>query len=363
MVRYWLKEMYIIMIKFLMAFFQKRGVDANHIVVIMNFKEDMYPIINKLNERGFRVTVFAKREHLKAVRALKEVSSYEFHQFNVLRLLFMMASAKVIFVDNLHLLMAGFKKKKGQTVIQTWHAAGALKKFGFEDRSVDHEHDKLVRQYENVYNATDKYLVGCQQMATCFQNAFNAHYEQLVNFGVPRLSRHFSVDIDALKVELKEKHGLDGKIAVYLPTYREEGMTNRILNKEAFESALPDYTLISRYHPSVNVMSEHYGLSVFELIVLADVIISDYSSLPIEASLIQKPTLYYVYDEQEYEKARGLNAYFYDIPIDYKVYREADIYQRLKQHELKPLFEDWHTYNKQSTLNQIAIYVDRLTKI
>lgn len=363
MVRYWLKEMYIIMIKFLMVFFQKRGVDANHIVVIMNFKEDMYPIIKKLNERGFRVTVFAKREHLKLIREIKEVSSYEFHQFNVLRLLFKMASAKVIFIDNLHLFMAGFKKKKGQTVIQTWHAAGALKKFGFEDHAVNHDHENSVRQYEKVYRATDKYLVGCQHMASCFQDAFNAHYEQLINFGVPRLSRYFSVDLDVLKSELKSKHGFEGKIAVYLPTYREEGMTNRILNKEAFESALPDYTLLSRYHPSVKVLADDYGLSVFELIVLADVIISDYSSLPIEASLIHKPTLYYVYDEQEYEQARGLNDYFYDIPTDYKVYRESDIYQRLKRFELKPLFEDWHTYNKQSTLNQIAIYVDRLTKI
>ena len=31
--------------------------------------------------------------------------------------------------------------------------------------------------------------------------------------------------------------------------------------------------------------------------IMADVIISDYSSLPIEASLLDKPTLFYVYDD------------------------------------------------------------------
>ena len=36
--------------------------------------------------------------------------------------------------------------------------------------------------------------------------------------------------------------------------------------------------------------------------IMADVIISDYSSLPIEASLLDKPTLFYVYDEHKYDK-------------------------------------------------------------
>lgn len=363
MIRYWLKECYMNVLRFLMLFFQKRSIDANHVVVLMSFKEDLFPLIQKLNEQGFRVTVFAKREHLNALKNIEGISSYKMRPINVLRQLCAMANAKVIFIDNLYLLMAGFAKKEGQTVIQTWHAAGALKQFGFKDRAVNHDNVKMVRQYEKVYEATDKYLVGGAQMATCFQHAFGAHYEQLVNFGVPRLSRYFQTDVEAYQKQLKAELGLTGKIAVYLPTYREDGMTNRILNKKAFEVALPEYTLLTHYHPAVQTASDDYGLSVFELIVLADVIISDYSSLPIEASLIQKPTLFYVYDEQTYEKTRGLNTYFYDIPIRYKVYREKDIYQRLKQCSLKPLFEDWHEYNKPSTLNQIAIYVDRLTKI
>ena len=363
MVRYWLKEMYIMMIRFLMLFVQNRNINANQIVVLMTFKEDTLPVIQKLSERGFHVTVFAKKQHLIDLKPLKEVVTHELHQFNMWKQLYVMASAKVIFIDNLYAFMAGFKKKKGQTVIQTWHAAGALKQFGFEDHAVNEDNALSVRQYQRVYAATDKYLVGCAQMATCFQNAFQANYEQLVNFGVPRMSRYFQTDIDARKAQLKAQFGIEQKVAVYLPTYREEGMTNRILNKEAFEKILPDYLLLTRYHPATHILSDDYGLSVFDLVVLADVIISDYSSLPIEASLIHKPTLFYVYDEQEYEKVRGLNRYFYNIPTFYKVYREEDIYHRLESHDLLPLFEDWHTYNKQSTLNQIAIYVDRLTKI
>ncbi|WP_316960092.1 teichoic acid glycerol-phosphate primase TarB [Staphylococcus chromogenes] len=363
MLRYWFKEVYIIMIRFLMLFVQNRNINIKQIVVLMTFKEDTLPVIQKLNERGFHVTVFAKRQHLEALKQIDGVLIHELHQMNICHQLYAMAGAKVIFIDNLYAFMAGFKKKKGQTVIQTWHAAGALKQFGFEDHAVNQDNVLSVKQYQKVYATTDKYLVGCAQMATCFQNAFRANYEQLVNFGVPRMSRYFQTDTDARKSQLRAQLGIERKVAVYLPTYREEGMTNRILNKEAFEKNMPEYLLLTRYHPATHILSEDYGLSIFDLIVLADVIISDYSSLPIEASLIQTPTLFYVYDEQAYEKVRGLNRYFYDIPTSYKVYREEDIYRRLESEDLQPLFEDWHTYNKQSTLNQIAIYVDRLTKI
>ena len=64
---------------------------------------------------------------------------------------------------------------------------------------------------------------------------------------------------------------------------------------------------------------------------MADLIISDYSSIPIEASLLNKPTLFYVYDEKEYEKVRGLNQYYYDIPNTYKVTTEEALIEKLSK--------------------------------
>ena len=47
-----------------------------------------------------------------------------------------LSSAKVIIIDTYYLMMGGYHKKKGQAVIQTWHA-GALKDFGLTDHQVD----------------------------------------------------------------------------------------------------------------------------------------------------------------------------------------------------------------------------------
>lgn len=58
-------------------------------------------------------------------------------------------------------------------------------------------------QYCAVYQATDKYLVGGQQMADCFEKAFGARYEQLLSFGSPRLTTYRHIDRHAHQQNLK----------------------------------------------------------------------------------------------------------------------------------------------------------------
>lgn len=51
---------------------------------------------------------------------------------------------------------------------------------------------------------------------------------------------------------------------------------------------------MSHLHPSISERDTSQDIDVASLMVMADVIISDYSSLPIEASLLNKPTLFYI---------------------------------------------------------------------
>ena len=124
-----------------------------------------------------------------------------------------------------------------------------------------------------------------------------------------------------------------------MPTYRENQMDNRQIDKVYFEKQLPNYTLINQLHPSIP-NSEHIA-PTSELIMMADIIISDYSSLPIEASLLNKPTLFYVFDEEEYEEVRGLNQFYRDIPTFYKVKHIDELVTKIKynEKEIKPLFK------------------------
>ena len=109
----------------------------------------------------------------------------------------------------------------------------------------------MVNQYQRVYSATDLYLVGGEEMGHCFNESFDAHPSQMLRSGLPRLVEYLNIDIKEEQQRLKEQYGIQGKLAVYMPTYRENHQANRQINKTLFEKALPEYTLLSHFHPSI----------------------------------------------------------------------------------------------------------------
>ncbi|KIX90694.1 teichoic acid biosynthesis protein B [Staphylococcus microti] len=364
MIRFIIKELYGVAVSFIQLLFKKQRVQNHHVVVMMTFKEDVLPVIEALSERGFQVTVFTKEAYFKSLENMSNVTYQSIAQHNVYRQLRALTSAKVIVIDTYYHLFGTFKKRAGQTVIQTWHAAGALKNFGLEDHAVNLHDHKSVKQHQAVYNNTDKYLVGSPLMGECYKQSFGAQTYQFLNVGLPRLTHYLKCDVSEQQKQLKQRFDIKGKVAVYMPTYREAGQVNRIIDKQAFERELPDYTLLSKYHPAVKAphTEQDISLTTPELLMIADVVITDYSSLAIEASFIDKPAIFYVYDEKDYERVRGLNRFYYDIPEDYKVTTEAALYKRMAQGQLQPLFKDWHTFNTPNSLNQLMNYVEKLDR-
>lgn len=73
------------------------------------------------------------------------------------------------------------------------------------------------------------------------------------------------------------------------------------------------YALIVKAHPLSKMhLDEKYtakgDFTTFELMKIADVIITDYSACAYEASLLMKPLYFFVPDFDEYVKDRGLNV-------------------------------------------------------
>ena len=117
----------------------------------------------------------------------------------------------------------------------------------------------MVQQYKSVYKATDYYLVGGEEMSKCFESAFDAKRTQMLKLGLPRLTKYFKLD---LKTEQKSKkyYNIPNKLALYVPTYRENQMDNRQIDKVYFEKQLPNYTsLINFIHQSliVSILRQH----------------------------------------------------------------------------------------------------------
>lgn len=169
-----IKKLYMTIISFLNLIYVKKEIDPQHIVVMMTFVEDVLPIIEALNQKSYKVTVIAKEINRKHVERLDNVAFIPAGNKQVFKHIKAMSTAKIIVIDTYYLLFGGFKKKSQQTMIQTWHAVGALKNFGLTDHQVDLNNKKMVKQYKKVYQATDKYLVGGEPMADCFKASFGA---------------------------------------------------------------------------------------------------------------------------------------------------------------------------------------------
>ena len=97
---------------------------------------------------------------------------------------------------------------------------------------------------------------------------------------------------------------------------------------------------------------------------MADIIISDYSSLPIEASLLDKPTLFYVYDEEKYDKIRGLNQFYKAIPQRYKATTEEELIVKIKNDValFEPLFKHWHKYNSEASVQRVTEFIEKMVE-
>ena len=93
------------------------------------------------------------------------------------------------------------------------------------------------------------------------------------------------------------------------------------------------YNIVVKLHPlyrgdfatagdGANVIYDD-DFTSFDWLAAADMIISDYSSLVIEATLADKPLFIYAYDLDEYEENTGLNIDFDSEPISPFVFRDA----------------------------------------
>ena len=64
-----------------------------------------------------------ENEGSSAFKNLKNITFIPAGNKNVISHIKALSSAKVIIIDTYYLMMGGYHKKKGQAVIQTWHAA------------------------------------------------------------------------------------------------------------------------------------------------------------------------------------------------------------------------------------------------
>lgn len=254
----------------------------------------------------------------------KEINSlYKLINFFII-IPYHIATSKTILMDNIFLAFAYTKFKKNVSIVQLWHGTGSIKKF-----ALDHE-EGLIRNLGKKANMKNSHLIiGSESMLPIYKSAFEMPEEKIYPIGSPRTDLFFDEKLIGKKIaEFYEKYSelFKKKIVLYAPTFRDKDLKNNdlSLNSElinAFEKLDENHVLIVKLHPAISknftinnlnidssLKNRIYDLSdinLNSLLFVSDLLITDYSSIIYEYSLLNKKMIFYPYDLEEYKESQG----------------------------------------------------------
>jgi CDP-glycerol glycerophosphotransferase (TagB/SpsB family) len=201
--------------------------------------------------------------------------------------------------------------REDQTVIQLWHAAGKIKRSGYSSLGKPDGRDQKVAEILCMHKNYDWIIAGNPRWNQFYCESFNVDRSKLKCLGLPRFDSLLRYEapmrhrIMRRYPQIKKKH-----LILYVPTFRRtpsdrwKELIGR-LDKEA-------YTVVVKAHPNQPLEKIEGTLDMPEfssrqLLTAAEYVITDYSSIALEAAALNRKTFYYLYDYETYVKNNGVN--------------------------------------------------------
>lgn len=302
------------------------------------------------------------------------------HPIAYVQSIYHLATATTILVDTYYGFLAASNFRQDVTCIQLWHAGGAIKQFGLLDPSNKFRSKKAIKRFKQVYSKFDYTVVGSEMMAKTFKESFGLTDNRILRTGIPRSDVLFDYSMkEHVYNEMVEKHPSikDKKIILYAPTFRSNQLSNyqSQLNIDKLYRELSDeYVLFIKPHPAITYkISEQYEGFVYDvsdfydtnqLLLIVDLLITDYSSIPFEFALLQKPMVFFAYDMEEYRIKSGLiSDYEHQVPGPVVFSTEAIILaiknNKFDYKRIQEFANTWNEYSKGNSSIHLAKYITR----
>ena len=286
-----------------------------------NFTDSLGMVLNEVESRGGYDTVRISAADLdfKSLGSLPGIIRF----FTVKA--YMLATSKYVFLNDNFMPMGNLNFSKKAVVVQLWHAEGVFKKFGLH---IPQPKDVRQRELKGAQKLT-WVVCSSKSVAPFYAEAFGVNEDQVLPLGAPRADVFFKpFDMDALREKFYSRYPecRDKKLILYAPTFRDDPEEDKRLlqsiDTAAFNARYGKTScLLIRLHPQIrHTSSDIEGAvdvtdyeDVGELTRLCDAMITDYSSVCMDAALIGKPVYFYAYDLEKYASDRQ----FY---FDYETY-------------------------------------------
>lgn len=224
-----------------------------------------------------------------------------------------------------------YRKKRSQYYIQTWHGGFGVK---FIEKDIEqYLPAKYIQDSKYDSSITDLILSGSEFQTDVIQKSF--WYEgEIFKKGVPRNDIFYNCTSEKVS-RLKSEYGFDTncKIATYAPTFRDDKRIDAYqLDVIRLLEVLRNKTncqwkLIVRLHPIISESNELFDYScdvingstfddAQEVLLISDLLITDFSSMMMDFSIMKRPVFLFITDLDEYvNKSRGIRPLFYKLPF------------------------------------------------
>ena len=246
--------------------------------------------------------------------------------------------------------------RKGQIYLQCWHGT-PLKRLGYDIIESDNAMNSLAEIKEKYRTDAERfaYMLSPSPFATDkFATAWNLRETgqeyKIIEEGYPRNDRLVTATGEDRKA-IRERLGVEGKkVILYAPTWRDnqhtsgQGYTYKTevdfdrLRRELGD----DYVILFRAHYLVansfnfeRFKGFIYDVSSYgdinELYIASDILITDYSSVFFDYSILERPIIFYMYDLAHYaNEMRGFYLSLDELPGPI-VQTEDDLIREIKK--------------------------------
>lgn len=257
---------------------------------------------------------FIYKESVRVHRSIKDK----------LLFVFCLATSDYIFLDDYQPEIYKVDYDSDVKIIQLWHACGAFKTVGFERikaKGAPAFNTRIHKCYTHVPVSSDL-------VANHYSEAFALDKSRFYPVGVPRTDIFFDEDykrniINKMHAEFPATIQAS-KVILYAPTFRGAGAKSayfpiHMLNYKRLGAYLKETNavMIIKMHPFVSnvvdipeefkdvfIDASEYR-EVNDILFITDVLITDYSSVIYEMSLLNKPIIFYAFDLKSYIADRG----------------------------------------------------------
>jgi CDP-glycerol glycerophosphotransferase (TagB/SpsB family) len=238
---------------------------------------------------------------------------------------YLLATSRLFIVDDYFFPIYVIEPRKGTTIVQTWHASGAFKRIGYGVLDKSFGADETLVARVAIHSNYDICLMASKSAAVHYAEAFRQPLERFVtDIGMPRTDILFGEGVDRIGAAVRARYRLPAgkRVVLYAPTFRGQSV-NRATTPTNLDFATlhreigADHVLLLKLHPFVRegqpippelrdfVIDASDHPDIHELMLVSDVLVTDYSSAIFEFSLLRRPMAFFAPDHDAYMDERG----------------------------------------------------------